>query len=72
MQKMITCKNCGRTVPGNPRLKGKQSYCNSTACQSARKNANKQEKKADDPEAFAKRQKKIMQAGVKTNPPICI
>jgi hypothetical protein len=55
MQKMISCKNCGKAVAANPRLKGKQAYCGSRACQNARKNAWQRQKMATDP-AYAHRQ----------------
>ena len=70
MQKTIKCKHCGKIVPANPRLKGNQEYCNQKACQNARKRANKEQRKKADPEGFAKRQKKVIKSGVRTNPPI--
>lgn len=37
MPPTITCKNCGNTVPRNPRLKKKQKYCSAEECQKARR-----------------------------------
>jgi hypothetical protein len=68
MQKTITCKNCSKTVPANPRLKGNQEYCNAKECQNARKRANKEQRKAADPEGFAKREKKKNETYNKNKP----
>ncbi|MBC8185164.1 hypothetical protein H8E88_29060 [candidate division KSB1 bacterium] len=48
MPKTIICKNCGKEVPANIRLKGCQQYCGDPACQCARKTAWQRAKKAKD------------------------
>ena len=48
MPKTIICKNCGKQVPANIRLKGTQEYCGEPDCQRARKAAWQRAKKAND------------------------
>jgi len=48
MPRTITCQNCGKIFPCNPRSK-KQKYCSSVACQNARRNVtNKKKLKKSD------------------------
>jgi len=56
MLKYFYCHHCGKKKRKNPRLKNKQSYCGSKACQQARKNKWEREKKKKDP-AFYERRK---------------
>ena len=39
MSGTFTCRQCGKTLPRNPRLKKSQKYCSAITCQQARKNA---------------------------------
>jgi len=39
MSGTFTCRQCGKTLPRNPRLKKSQKYCSASTCQQARKNA---------------------------------
>ena len=56
MSKYFYCRHCGRKKRKNLRLKIKQSYCGSRACQQARKNKWEREKKKKDP-VFRERRK---------------
>lgn len=42
----FTCRQCGKTLPRNPRLKKHktQSYCNAPGCKQAKKSARKKER----------------------------
>jgi len=54
MTKTIICKNCGKKVPANVRLKGFQQYCGDPACQRARKATWQRTKKANDADYCAR------------------
>jgi len=56
MSKYFYCLHCGKKKRKNLRLKIKQSYCGSRACQQARKNKWEREKKKKDP-VFRERRK---------------
>jgi hypothetical protein len=50
MAETFICKCCHEQKPKNIRLKGNQEYCNSIACQRARKNEWQRRKMAQDPQ----------------------
>ena len=46
----ITCHHCGKSVPCNPRVGGKQKYCSNKECQQARiRNWKKRQYKKNNP-----------------------
>ena len=51
MPGFFTCRQCGKTLPRNPRLKknAKQSYCNAPKCKQAKKSGRKKERYHTDP-----------------------
>lgn len=55
----ITCKNCGKEKPANPRLKGNQKYCGDPLCQRARKREWHRNKMATDPEYRASQRESL-------------
>lgn len=59
MPRTITCQNCGKIFPCNPRSK-KQKYCSLVACQNARRNATnkKKLKKSDHTRRLSRSRKK--------------
>ena len=67
MLKTIICKNCGKRVPANIRLKGTQKYCGKPDCQRARKTAWQRAKKAKDAD-YRSRQKQCAKNWRKNKP----
>jgi hypothetical protein len=67
MCKTFCCRNCGKTKPANPHLKGAQEYCNDAECQKVRKRLWQKEKMAKDA-AYRARQKKCVADWRKNRP----
>ena len=67
MAKTIICKNCGKEVPANIRLKGTQEYCSDPVCQRARKAVWQRAKLARDAD-YRVRQKQCVKSWQKNKP----
>jgi len=67
MAKKIICKNCGKKIPANIRLKGCQEYCGDPACQRARKAAWQRAKMANEAD-YRARQKLCLEKWRKDKP----
>lgn len=67
MTRTITCHHCGKTVPLNPRLKKKQTYCSAQECQQTRRSARKKERYQNDT-VYRKKHLKSQQAWRRRRP----